>query len=116
MFRWESSNLKQSSSANLPTNSGVYVLVESRKVHGLSIDRKVLYVGKTKNLRRRFTDYSNPRKVHNELVGERLFLGNVEFWCTQVHVDNLDGVERKFIHDFEAPMNKIKYKEYNNAQ
>lgn len=114
MFRWQSKKVMQSLSRDVPTDSGVYVLMENSKINGLAVENRVLYVGKSKNLRKRFLDYSNPRKVHNELVGERLFHGNVEFWCTKVAPNELDRIERKFIHEFDAPMNKIKYKEFNN--
>ena len=116
MYRWQSNRVSQSAAFEIPTDSGVYVLMENKRINGLPIDNRVLYVGKSINLRRRFLDYSNPRKVHNELVGERLFHGNIEFWCTRVAPENLDNIERTFINEFKAPMNKIKYKEHNNER
>ncbi|WP_428807139.1 GIY-YIG nuclease family protein [Vibrio lamellibrachiae] len=113
MFRWHQYRLNQSARFNIPTEPGVYVLIENQIVNGLPLNNRALYVGKTENLRRRFNDYSNPQKVHNELVGERIMNNQVEFWYTKVSSHDLDRVERLFIHDFNTPMNKIKYKEYN---
>ncbi len=116
MYRWQSNRIRHSAAIDVPTDSGVYVLIDNNRINGIPIDNRVLYVGKSINLRRRFLDYSNPKKVHNELVGEKLFNGDVEFWCTKIVTENLDNVERKFINEFKAPMNKIKYREYNNER
>lgn len=116
MYKWQSTEMKPYANNQVPETSGVYALVENDRINGLPVGNRVLYIGKSKNLKRRFSDYANPRKVHNEMVGEKILFGDIEFWCTEVGKNDLDLTERQFINQFNAPFNKIKYKEHSNEQ
>lgn len=114
MFSWKNTHLRESSRIQVPETPGVYVLVKSENVFGLTTSRNYLYIGKSKSLRRRFNEYTRFKRVHNEFIKQEMLLSNLEFWCTSIEEQQLDFAERSLITSIKPPFNKIMYKEFEN--
>ena len=107
---------------NLPNASGVYFFAKvNRRVLNVPVGLEIVYIGKSKDLQKRFNHYSgyreyrNSRKVHNNDLG--LFLKterNLEFWYLETEIDEISIYERLLTKEFNKfnnnLTNKIKFK------
>lgn len=68
--------------SNIPENPGVYLFKNSM--------RKIIYIGKASNLRKRVSSYFTTRALHNERTARMLSRAkNIDFIVTQSEVDAL---------------------------
>jgi excinuclease UvrABC nuclease subunit len=81
------------------------------------VETNLLYVGKSKNLRRRFLQHLEPHKSHNVALFEVLFSRNahqqLEFWYLTMPEKDIDAVERKLIREANPSLNVIRYGDEN---
>jgi len=106
---WESKRLNRAFRASVPPGSGVYVIVAVRRVLDFPAQLDLLYVGKSKNLRRRFIEHSDPWSEHNLGLKQVAFDVPLEFWHASVSEDALDSVERELIQQANPSANVVTY-------
>lgn len=90
----------------VPTSPGIYALASVRRVHGLPTEMEYIYIGKSNNLRRRWTEHLDIREPNPGLHG----LGGrytYEFWWIVMPVDQLSRVEAELIAEIKPPANRI---------
>lgn len=76
---------------------------------GLPMRSDPLYVGKTKNLRKRMSSHLDPARAHNEQVGAVSDRESLEFWCNLMPDDQIDMAEKLLIRTVNPTANKIRY-------
>ena len=112
-FRWHRKSLA-SSVSSIPALPGIYVIVRTNQKFGLETTREFMYVGQTKNMRRRLSEHDYARE-QNPSLGE--FLRNnrssasLAIWYTTDPAEpNLDRIERELILDLMPAFNRRTYK------
>ncbi len=80
------------------------------RAFGLPIQLDVIYVGKSKNLRRRFLDHTNPWREHNESLNNMGNREKWEFWYLSLPGEEIDRAERKLINASTPMTNHILYR------
>ena len=111
---WKSIKLSSALADRVAAVAGVYALVGLRRIHGLPMDIRLMYIGKSKNLRRRFREHADPWKEHNELLREEAMRGYLEFWFLPLPVDQIDWFEKKLINETDPLTNKLRYRSYSD--
>ncbi len=107
--KWTNIKFSDSLALLVPKASGIYAIVEVNRVYGLPTGYRVLYIGKTKNLRRRLLDHVDRRKEHNEELYNLNNREKWEYWFIDVPLRKLDIVEKEFIKTIKPKTNKILY-------
>lgn len=107
---WSRTKLDRLYRDSIPEDSGVYAIcgtvpdVTQRLFKTLY---NILYVGKSKSLRRRFLEHcNNPQRGVTEVkqcLGE-----NLDYWFTEVNPDQIDELEACLIDCFGPPANRIR--------
>ena len=115
-YKWKAVGFSVSKKDRLPRASGVYVIARVTRLHGLQIDFDRKYVGKAKNLRRRFLDHLSNTKSHNsDLLAEIEMNKNLEFWFRETDTEDNSDLEAQLIVDLDPTHNKIRFKNYLNS-
>ena len=96
-----------SSLTNIPARAGLYAIGHDETVEGLETTRIYVYIGMTKNLRRRLTEHSVENEPKPEL--KKYLKRNLEkakcWYTTDVDSGILQKLERKLIRKFNPPCN-----------
>lgn len=106
-MKWTHSTYRPGLEMAIPTTSGIYVIAAVERFEGLPLETRPLYVGKSKNLRRR-------TRQHHDLLEPNPHLNGVgttqalEIWWTRVAEDELDDVEDNLIAALDPPANRRK--------
>lgn len=97
--------------AHLPATPGIYVIGHEESIAGLELRRIYVYVGKTKNMRRRLSEHSHLTELHPELSSYlRENRGKAKIWyTTDIAEEDLDGFERTLVRALKTIYNRIKY-------
>ena len=111
---WKSQVLNSTNASLIPEISGVYALLKTNRYKGLPVCTEAVYVGKSKNLKRRFLQYASRKQIHSDLIMNFLFNENAEFWFSEHSEKDIDNLEKKIISELRTPFNKIQYKGYNH--
>ena len=111
MVRWKDNKFNRALAGHVPQRPGVYAIVGVRRVMGLLTDVDVLYVGRTKNLRRRFGQHTDPWRQHNDDITKIMARSQLEFWYLEVPEQELAQVEKQLIRKSNPRTNKILYGE-----
>ena len=106
---WRTTAFSWNGQASVPDTTGVYVILRVRRVMGLPLSADPIYVGKTKNLRKRMGSHLDPAKAHNERVGALPNRETVEFWCNLLPGDQIAEAEKDLIRVINPQANKIRY-------
>lgn len=114
--KWESILLAAALADFVPSAPGVYTIAAVHRVIGMPLNLEVLYIGKSKNLKRRFREHANPWREHNEALNNRAMSGGLEFWFLPTDLKSLDSLERNLIHLAQPLTNKIRYRSFNHEQ
>ena len=93
----------------VPKMSGIYAVLRVERAIGIPINLSVLYIGKSKNLQRRFRQHTNPYLEHNKALNKLQSMNGLEFWFFQVGVEKLDELERKLIRELIPVANIVRY-------
>ena len=88
----------------VPETPGVYAFCDVRRRHNMPFDLTAIYIGKARNLRRRFRDHLNPLAEHNLQLFDALKRDGVEFWFAVS--SEIDALEKKLIEDLDPPFNQ----------
>ena len=109
VLMWTNTHLLKGKAMQVPQRSGLYAITDVDRAFGLPVKINILYVGKARNLRRRFSDHSSPWREHNaglqSLDGSKL----LEFWYSEVPCEQLDQLERRLIQQGQPSKNIIKF-------
>ena len=73
---------------------GVYAILRIERRLGLPMHSDALYIGKTRNLRRRMGNHLDPATAHNEQVDAINDRESLEFWCNLMPGDQLTAAEK----------------------
>ncbi len=103
--RWTTSAYGRGIEDAVPAVSGVYAVGRITRVHGLVNDVVWLYVGQSRNLRRRYTQHTQRYEPNRVLEAIRNDYDH-EFWWTAVALDRLDEVERDLIAELQPEGNQ----------
>ena len=109
--RWRSKHLS-TSNVHVPGLPGLYVIRQTKSFLGLPLDSRVLYVGRSLNLRRRLGGHSHLNEL-NPAVARHLKQDrrNVNVWyTTDVSTANLDAYEKRLIKALEPHYNRQRYR------
>lgn len=88
----------------IPTEPGVYELCVSLKTHYPKCSGHVIYIGSSKNLRRRTADYTG-RVLKNKLIADFLLSDNV---CIRYHVTrNYIRLEKELLKNFKQHYGRL---------
>lgn len=112
---WQSVELDNSQRSEVPQHAGVYSLVVQPGIAGHPACSYLMYVGQTKNLRRRFSDYLSAERRPKVARLLEKYRGYIQFFYTGVDERQLDDMEGQLINAFVPPcisnytgiMNKI---------
>jgi excinuclease UvrABC nuclease subunit len=106
---WKNTGFFKSMASNVPLDSGVYVITDTNRVMGLPTNIDILYVGKAKNLRRRFLDHVDPWREHNKGLLTINKTSSLEFWFSEFPSEKIDQLEKDLIKESKPSQNIIKY-------
>jgi len=109
MFKWTEVALTKTAEFQVPNESGLYVIKDVHRVMGLPVIQEIVYVGKSKNLRRRFKEHCNPRSEHNQKLFSASIKKDLEFWFAEVEVESLDELEKSLIEKMIPKTNIQRY-------
>lgn len=113
--RWGSVRLPGAALTNVPPVAGVYVIADVLEVAAFRMRVEPIYVGRSRNLRRRLGSHLNPWRVHNALLSRRLNAGprhsKFEFWFKVLEPDEIEESEKDLIRALTPEANIIRYGE-----
>ncbi|MCY3794148.1 MAG: GIY-YIG nuclease family protein [Gammaproteobacteria bacterium] len=88
----------------VPEQSGVYAFCRVSRSNGLPFELNVVYIGRAKNLRRRFREHMNPMTEHNWQLFNALKGSAIEFWYTEA--DDIEPLEKALIQVIDPDFNQ----------
>ena len=97
----------------VPEATGVYVITRVEYNAGLPITVTPIYVGQSKNLKRRLSQHLPWNETNPDLASFLLrHMKEIEIWYATVKKSDLDRVERTLIKklDPDRKFNKLRYK------
>lgn len=104
-LRWRFKHLS-SSNSDVPTTPGVYVIGHCRTLHGLELERKYVYVGETKNLRRRLNEHLPDTEQNIKLRDYiRKNFARAMCWYTPIQSGKTKGIENDLIRELQSCFN-----------
>ena len=107
--QWKQLPFRSALAGDVPNESGVYVIADIRRVISLPVDVEIVYVGKSKRLRRRFREHALPWRETNSTLRDSWRSENREFWFLRIPENNLDDIERHLIREIKPTANSILY-------
>jgi len=116
--KWSYVNLLHSNSTYIPKTSGVYVIASmDKRLLQLPLGMEVKYIGKSKNLRKRYLRHIDFRKGHNPTLNNLIKTQkNLEFWFLETDLEELNFYESVLIKEASKTnqdlVNQIKMKTY----
>jgi excinuclease UvrABC nuclease subunit len=93
----------------VPPKGGVYLIVKTERVLGVPMGMVLLYVGKSRNLRRRFSEHTDPLREHNRALNDQSSSNGLEFWFTVLPPSQLNEAERRAIRALLPTTNIVRY-------
>jgi len=106
-LRWTTVATVHGKNLNIPESPGVYGYAEVKRVQGLPVEVRWMYIGKARNLRRRISNGHDARYEKNLRLRSWLSRsrGDVELWFAHVDESDLDRIERSLIVDIQPVFN-----------
>ena len=104
---WRSVALNRHRRSDVPTATGVYSLMVQPGIAGHSTCSYLMYIGKAKNLRKRFGDYLTRERIRRPKVVRLLgmYSGHISFFYCTIDEDLLDDTEDELLNAFVPPCN-----------
>ena len=121
-IRWQRANSLEAAQAQAPRLSGVYAIAKASCVANLPISLEWVYVGRTKNLRRRLDEHGPIMEKHEQM--RDWIIENrdaIETWFALLDGETSVELEKLLVRDLRPCFNRIRYssREYspgnNNA-
>ena len=106
-LRWHNVELDDKGKSNVPDTTGVYSLVIQPGIAKHPGCSYLMYVGKAKDLRKRFGDYLSRERTKRPKVVRLLemYRGHIRFFYSTVDIETLDNTEEELINAFIPPCN-----------
>ena len=106
-FKWSRVYLERDYQSRVSIGSGIYLICANTKsipIDGKVMERiyNVLYVGQTKNLRRRFGEHA---RGHGQVLKSKDIFRQMDFWYTELDTAQLSDIEQLLIRVFGPPAN-----------
>lgn len=98
-LKWQFVQFFVLSDERIPKSAGVYAIIKTVRVHGLPTNTEVIYIGKSKDLRRRFREHKDIWREHNRKLRDRFEEENLEFWYAPVPASKIDDLEASLIRE-----------------
>jgi hypothetical protein len=93
----------------VPEISGVYAYAHTTAIGGLPIALQWVYVGQTRNLRRRLQEHEDFREPNVELGFWLRTSQGAEVWCVPLPSGRLAPVEVSLVRELRPKFNRTKY-------
>ena len=103
--KWKSIPFLPALGGSVPGEPGIYAVVRHPRVLGLPIEHRVLYVGRSRNLRRRFSQHVRPWSQHSRLLNPAENDGSWEFWFAPMPEADLAPLEYELIRQVQPCAN-----------
>ena len=94
----------------VPRSSGVYAILKINRVYGIPTSSSTVYVGKTKNLQRRFKEHLNRSSEENSALADLIGESAIEFWFQKTSENEMHNFEKTLIKETKPEANRILYK------
>jgi excinuclease UvrABC nuclease subunit len=108
-YEWKSHKLEKSTTNNIPDQAGIYTLLIQPGIAGHPACSYLMYVGRTKSLRRRFRDYLNKEKLSSGRPKIFRLLNKYSdylwFCYTIIETETLQNTEKELIEAYVPPCN-----------
>jgi len=104
--KWTVSTYGRGIPAAVPRVSGIYAIGRVGRLHGLITDIEWLYVGQSRDMRRRYEQHTHRLEPNPALEAIRDTYDH-EFWWIPVTAERLDSVERELIFALQPPGNTL---------
>ena len=107
-LHWQSVELDDSQKSEVPQYAGVYSLVVQPGIAGHPACSYLMYLGKAKDLRRRFSDYLTVERRKRPKISRLLekYRGYLRFFYSGVDERELVNMEKRLIDAFVPPCNE----------
>ena len=94
----------------IPQAPGLYAISEVRRVKKLPVEVKILYIGRSLNLRRRFGEHLDPTKEHSVHLNRAVrWSARLEFWFAEFDQGQLPKLEKQMIQTTQPLLNVVRY-------
>ena len=109
--RWRAKSLT-STVGHVSASAGLYAIGHIDSTLGLELGRTIMYIGQSKNLRRRFAEHSHLAESNPCLASYlRRNRSRVRIWyATDVPRLQINTLERQLIRQLDPVCNRVKYK------
>lgn len=108
-LRWKNKKYAESDLL-VPESSGIYVITSVQYNAGLPVKVTPLYVGQSKNLKRRLSQHLPWNETNSDLAAFLLgHTAEIEMWYAAVERHDLDKTERSLIKKLNPEFNKLRY-------
>jgi excinuclease UvrABC nuclease subunit len=107
--QWQKISYRKVLADLVPRASGIYAVMNIRRAFGLPLESSPVYVGKSKNLRRRFAEHLSGKVEPNNGLRSLIGAPNMEFWFTRLSGVEMDEFEKTVIRGVQPSENIIKY-------
>ena len=109
-FDWNNCKLMKSQDFKVTAKPGVYVVKKVTRILGLPLPEKIVYVGKSNNLQRRFREHCNIKSEHNLGLLRTNLNEELEFWFTPAKETEISEIESLLVRELDPLTNIVRYK------
>ena len=104
---WQSVELNDNQRSEVPRYAGVYSLVVQPGIAGHPACSYLMYLGKAKDLRKRFNDYLTTERTKRSKVARLLHMYHdyIRFFYSGIDGTELDSTEEQLFNAFVPPCN-----------
>ena len=110
-LNWMQVPAVKSSYNNLPNKAGVYNFLKVKRINNVPLSAKSYYVGKSLNLKRRYSDHLDPWRSHNKnlfnIMNNKETKDEIEFWFSELPEDQITKIEKILIKNLNPEFNII---------
>ena len=114
---WKNEYFEINRLSRIPTLSGIYIVSDVSRIANIPTNLDIYYIGKSKNLKKRFGQHLDPYKSHNSEFYNKVYqvslIKSLEFWYVRIAEEDLKEIEDKLIKALKPKFNKL-LQEKNN--
>ncbi|MEI2361843.1 GIY-YIG nuclease family protein [Priestia megaterium] len=103
---WNYSKYQRGLTSSIPKRSGIYAILHVVREHGFPISHRIIYVGKSNNLQRRWKEHLDPNEK-NPSIRKVQHSDNLEFWWRPYPLSKLSEVESELIKKIKPYANTV---------
>lgn len=100
---WQSPNAHDKHFAAFPASPGVYIFLYIENVISVDSDRRIVYVGMSKNLRQRHNNHETLAVISAELP----LYGHVQCWFKTMEASEIAAAEIELIEKYDPSFNIV---------